>query len=96
MFIVSVNTDNTSSNSNKAMVIVGASNREGKISNKAADWLVSNLVVDIAFNFILGWGYGGLTGLQQFIVWISRDKEYAHKIDCVNNIHRIETHVLIV
>ena len=35
VFIVSDNTDDTSSNSNKAMVNVGASNSEGKSSNKA-------------------------------------------------------------
>ena len=36
VFIVSINSDNTSSNRNKLIKIVGASNSEGKSSNKAA------------------------------------------------------------
>ena len=52
MFIVSDNTDDTSSNSNKAMVSVGASNNEGNNSNDAIIWLVSKLV-DRVFDLVL-------------------------------------------
>ena len=74
------------------MVIVGASSSEGKSSNKAATWLVLDSVVDTVFDSFLGSGDGGLSGRQRFIVEISRDKEYVHKINGV----KIKTHVSTV
>ena len=78
------------------MVIVGASSSEGKSSNEAATWLVLDSVVDKVFDSFLGLGDGGLSGRQRFIVGINWDREYTHKIDGVNNMHKIETHVSTV
>ena len=50
----------------------------------------------MVFDSSLGSGDGGLLGRQQFIVGINRDKEYTHKMYCVNNMHKIETHVSTV
>ena len=96
MLIISGKTDDTSSNNKKAMVIVGASSSEGKSSNEAATWLVLDSVVDTVFDSFLGSSDGGLSGQQQFIVGINRDWEYTHKIDGVNNMYKIETHVSTV
>ena len=96
VLIISGKTDDTSSSRKKVIVIVVASSSEVKSSNEAATWLVSNLVVDTGFDSFFGSGDGSLSGWQRFIVGISRDREYTHKIDGVNNMHKIETHVSTV
>ena len=96
MLIISGKTDDTSSSNKKAMMIVSASSSEGKSSTEAATWLFLDLVVDTVFSSFLGSGDGGLSGRQWSIVGISQDKEYAHKIDGVNNIHKIKKDVALV
>ena len=58
--------------------------------------MVLDSVVDKVFDSFFGLGDGGLSGRQRFIVGIDRDRKYTHKIDGVNNMHKIETQISTV
>ena len=93
--IVCDNTDDTKNSSSKVMVTVGTSRSDGNNSKDTVTWLVLNSV-DKDFDLVLYSGNGVLSGQQRLNLGISRDKEYTHRIDGVDSIHRIETNVSMV